>query len=217
MSTATRRPARLFRALMEGLQRFGFLVLKITASPPSCSAAPTAWRRRCSRWRSRSSAATPRAARLHALRRGARQGQRRPDLKEFWQIGHEGDGFTANVWPAEVPGFEETFRRLFDALNETGLALLQALAPRLDLTEHHFDPSFARDLASCACCTIPPLAPGVDPECVRSAAHEDINFLTIMVAAKGAGLELLDRTGPGCRWRPSPRTSSWTPATCWRG
>lgn len=34
---------------------------------------------------------------------------------------------------------------------------------------------------------------------MRSAAHEDINFLTILVAARGAGLELLDRDG---RWLP---------------
>jgi len=30
---------------------------------------------------------------------------------------------------------------------------------------------------------------------VRSAAHEDINLLTILVAARGAGLQLLDRDG----------------------
>jgi isopenicillin N synthase-like dioxygenase len=34
---------------------------------------------------------------------------------------------------------------------------------------------------------------------VRSAAHEDINFLTLLVAARGAGLELLDRDGS---WLP---------------
>jgi isopenicillin N synthase-like dioxygenase len=45
----------------------------------------------------------------------------------------------------------------------------------------------------------PPVPPEADPNCVRSAAHEDINFLTILVAARGAGLELLDRDG---RWLP---------------
>jgi isopenicillin N synthase-like dioxygenase len=34
---------------------------------------------------------------------------------------------------------------------------------------------------------------------VRAAAHEDINFLTMLVAAKGAGLQLLDRDGT---WLP---------------
>ena len=45
----------------------------------------------------------------------------------------------------------------------------------------------------------PPLAPGQDPQSVRSAAHEDINFMTLMPAAKGAGLQLLNRDGT---WLP---------------
>jgi len=45
----------------------------------------------------------------------------------------------------------------------------------------------------------PPIPGDAGPECVRSAAHEDINFITILVAAKGAGLQLLDRDGT---WLP---------------
>jgi len=126
-----------------------------------------------------------------------------PDLKEFWQIGQEpsGDGrdFPANVWPAETPGFRETFLDLFEALNETGVVLLRALAPKLGLTEDHFDPLVRRGNSILRVLHYPPLAPDVDPRCVRSAAHEDINLITIMVAAKGAGLELLDRDGS---WLP---------------
>jgi len=125
-----------------------------------------------------------------------------PDLKEFWQIGHEaapGQDFPANVWPAEAPDFRPTFQALFAALNETGVSLLQALAPQLGLAEHHFDPLVRHGTSILRVLHYPPLAPDVDPGCVRSAAHEDINFLTIMVAAKGAGLELLDRDGA---WLP---------------
>jgi isopenicillin N synthase-like dioxygenase len=130
---------------------------------------------------------------------------RHPDLKEFWSIGHEpmagavGEEFPANVWPTEVPGFRETFLELFDALNETGIVLLRALAPKLGLDEHHFDALVKRGTSTLRVLHYPPLAPDVDPHSVRSAAHEDINFLTIMVAAKGAGLELLDRNGD---WLP---------------
>ena len=128
------------------------------------------------------------------------------DLKEFWQIGHEpaADGsdpqpFPANVWPAEAPAFRPAFQALFERLNETGVVLLRALAPRLGLEEDHFDPLVRKGTSILRALHYPPLEPGMDPKAVRSAQHEDINFLTIMVAAEGAGLELLDRDGT---WLP---------------
>jgi isopenicillin N synthase-like dioxygenase len=125
----------------------------------------------------------------------------RPDLKEFWQIGHEpqaGD-FPPNVWPAEAPGFRETFQDLFARLNDTGVVLLRALAPQLDLPERYFDPLVERGTSILRVLHYPPLAPDVDPLAARSAAHEDINLMTIMVAAAGKGLELLNRDGA---WLP---------------
>ena len=127
------------------------------------------------------------------------------DLKEFWQIGHEplaqapDEGFAPNIWPAETPGFRETFAELFARLNETGLVLLRALAPGLALSPDYFDPMVRRGTSILRVLHYPPLSPGVDPKSVRSAAHEDINFMTIMVAAEGPGLQLLDRDG---QWLP---------------
>ncbi len=128
------------------------------------------------------------------------------DLKEFWQIGHEPapDGsdpqpFAPNVWPAEVPGFEPTARELFQRLNDTGLILLQSLEPKLGLPRGHFDPLVRRGTSILRILHYPPVGPDVQPGAARSAAHEDSNFITIMVAAEGAGLELLDRDGT---WLP---------------
>ena len=130
----------------------------------------------------------------------------RPDLKEFWQVGHEpspdapaDEPFPENVFPAEVPEVRDAFLDLFAALNETGITLLQALAPKLGLEEHFFDDKVRYGTSLLRVLHYPPLAEGMDPNAVRSAAHEDINFMTIMVAAKGAGLELLDRDGT---WLP---------------
>lgn len=129
-----------------------------------------------------------------------------PDLKEFWQIGREapegveiGEDLPPNVWPAELPEFRPTFLTLFDALDATGRTLLRALAPRLGLAADHFDPLVRYGTSILRVLHYPPVADDVAPGCVRSAAHEDINFMTIMVAAKGAGLELLDRDGS---WLP---------------
>lgn len=135
------------------------------------------------------------------------------DLKEFWQIGRERDGasaaqmpaadFPPNVWPPDdwqggLPSFRETFLALYAALDETGRLLLQALAPRLGYPPDHFDPLVRHGTSILRVLHYPPVPDDAEPGAVRSAAHEDINFLTIMVAARGAGLELLDRSGA---WR----------------
>lgn len=129
-----------------------------------------------------------------------------PDLKEFWQIGHDVEAgalpnpFSApNVWPEHPVAFRETFQSLFSALNETGCLLLEALAPTLGLKADYFEPLVRRGDSVLRVLHYPPIGADADPNAVRSAAHEDINLLTILVAARGAGLELLDRDG---KWLP---------------
>jgi isopenicillin N synthase-like dioxygenase len=140
------------------------------------------------------------------------KGSAAPDLKEFWQIGHDVPAdapldplFPPNVWPHEVTDFEATFRGLFSALNQTGMTLLRALAPSLDLEETYFDPLVENGTSLLRILHYPPIAPDADPKCVRAAAHEDINFITILVAARGAGLELLDRDGTWLSVETDPR------------
>ena len=105
----------------------------------------------------------------------------------------------AEYLPDAWPEFRETFASLFAGLDETGRGLLEALAPGLGLPATYFDPLVRTGTSVLRVIHYPPVPPEADPNCVRSAAHEDINFLTILVAARGAGLELLDRDG---RWLP---------------
>ena len=128
------------------------------------------------------------------------------DLKEFWQLGRESydpdapDGdFAPNVWPDRPARFAPVFKQLFTALDETGRILLQALAPKLGLPADYFDPLVKGGTSILRVLHYPPVPDDAPPGAVRSAAHEDINFITILVAAKGAGLELLDRDGT---WLP---------------
>ena len=193
--------------LMRGLQDYGFFVLKdhgvstdLLAAAYSLAqqtfALPEATKRRY--------AAGMRGYTPFGVEHAKDSGH--PDLKEFWQVGHESspdapedEPFEPNVFPAEVPAVRGTFLQLFNALNETGIVLLQALAPKLGLAEDFFDEKVRYGTSLLRVLHYPPLAEGTNPNAVRSAAHEDINFLTIMVAAKGAGLELLDRDGT---WLP---------------
>lgn len=127
-----------------------------------------------------------------------------PDLKEFWQVGREppagiaiDEDLPPNVWPAEVPGAKSAFEGLYAGLDETGRLLLRALAPELGEAEDFFDEKIRYGTSILRVLHYPPVAEDTPVGSVRSAAHEDINFITIMVPAKGAGLEIKTRDG---RW-----------------
>jgi isopenicillin N synthase-like dioxygenase len=134
------------------------------------------------------------------------KGSSLPDLKEFWQVGRDlpqdcpfDPVFPPNIWPQALPEFQGVFSSLFASLEETGRILLQALAPGLGLASDHFDGLIAGGPSLLRILHYPPVAPDVPVGAVRAAAHEDINFITLLVAARGAGLELLDRQG---NWLP---------------
>lgn len=192
-------------AFMDGLQQYGFVILKDHGVPADLLARAYALARQVfdlPEAAKRAYAAGLRGYTPFGVEHAKDSGH--PDLKEFWQIGHDPspdapEPFLANVWPAEAPDFQPTFTALFDALNETGMVLLRALAPKLGLASDHFDSLVRYGTSILRVLHYPPLASDVDPRAARSAAHEDINFLTIMVAAKGRGLELLDRDGT---WLP---------------
>ena len=136
-----------------------------------------------------------------------------PDLKEFWHVGQETAGrpelaeiYAANVWPAEIADFKSAVLGLYGSLERAGLTLLEALTTPLDLPSDYFD-VMARDGNSILrLLHYPPIPEGADPASVRAAAHEDINLITLLVAASASGLELMDHEG---RWRPieAPRNA----------
>ncbi len=130
-----------------------------------------------------------------------------PDLKEFWQIGRPDVPddhpvhavYGPNVWPREVPDFGPALVELYRHLDRVGGILLEACAAYLDEPAGRF-----RDMVTEADTIVrvlyyPPIAPDVPIGAVRSAAHEDINLITLLSGATAAGLELLQRDGT---WRP---------------
>lgn len=129
-----------------------------------------------------------------------------PDLKEFFQVGREpslgaavGEDYPPNVWPVAHPEVATVFGRLFAALDEAAQMLLRALAPSLQLPTDWFDERVTAGNSVLRVIHYPPVGADAEPGAVRSAAHEDINLLTLLVAARGGGLQLLDRDGS---WLP---------------
>ena len=131
--------------------------------------------------------------------------QTQPDLKEFWHVGREllpDDPFykrmQPNVWPAEVPSMRASLLALYRALDVLGARVLSAVALDLDLAPDWFDDKIDHGNSILRPLHYPPLssAPGAGVG-VRSAAHEDINLITLMIAAGEPGLQILRRDG---RW-----------------
>lgn len=129
-----------------------------------------------------------------------------PDLKEFWHVGQElASGhalakiYPANVWPAEIARFKETFQGLFQQLEVCSLKLLEACALYIGESQDRFA-SVARDGNTILrVIHYPPIPADAHPASIRAAAHEDINLITLLCEATAGGLELLERNGS---WRP---------------
>jgi isopenicillin N synthase-like dioxygenase len=125
-----------------------------------------------------------------------------PDLKEFWHVGRDvlvdpkfKQYFPENIWPKEIPEFRETFLKLYNALDTTSIVILDALGMALDVPQSFFRNMLQDGNSILRPIHYPPLDARAPKNCVRSAAHEDINLITVMVGATTSGLELLDRDG----------------------
>lgn len=128
-----------------------------------------------------------------------------PDLKEFWHIGRDlptdsryAAQMAPNVWPAEVARFRELGYGLYEALDQLGRRVLSALALHIDLPADFFEDKVNVGNSILRPIHYPPITDGDVPN-VRAGAHEDINFITLLVGASAEGLQLLDRTG---QWLP---------------
>jgi isopenicillin N synthase-like dioxygenase len=130
-----------------------------------------------------------------------------PDLKEFWQVGRPDVPddhpvhalFGPNFWPTEVPDLGPTLIDLYRHLDGLGGILLEAAAAYIDEPAGRF-----RDMATESDTIVrvlyyPPVAKDVPVGAVRSAAHEDINLITLLSGATSEGLELKRHDGT---WMP---------------
>ena len=124
------------------------------------------------------------------------------DLKEFWHVGREVSPLHPqkkyhenNLWPTEVPEFRKVFETLYTDLEKTGRIMLQALTGPLDVDIEYFERMVMDGSSILRLLHYPPIPEGVDSRCVRAAAHEDINLITLLPAATASGLQLKDRDG----------------------
>lgn len=131
------------------------------------------------------------------------------DLKEFWHVGRdvrvgeprtEGlhESLLPNVWPQEVPDFQQDLYALYEALDDLGNRLLDVMALYLELPIDFFRGKVDHGNSILRPIHYPPIQRR-DTESLRAAPHEDINLITLLVGSHEPGLEVLARTG---EWLP---------------
>ncbi len=124
------------------------------------------------------------------------------DLKEFWHVGRDlpaghalAEYMAPNIWPSEVPGFEQTFGELYAAFETAGGRVLEAVALHLDLPREFFASTVEDGNSVMRLLHYPPLDSEDAEGAIRAAAHGDINTITLLLGAEEAGLELLTTDG----------------------
>ncbi len=207
------RRAKFVRVLGEGLEKFGFvsvvghrvdeqLLARAYAVATETFALPTENKRRYE---------TPEDGRQRGYTSFGIEHAKYttvPDLKEFWHVGRElpaehpqrqSGVVPANRFPEEVPAFRTTMLELFSGIEAFSLQLFDAIGEYLGQP-----PAFFREMVRDSNTLLrvihyPDLGPDAPEGAVRSAAHEDINLLTVLPAATQPGLELMTRDG---EWMP---------------
>ena len=125
-----------------------------------------------------------------------------PDLKEFWQTGrsHPTSGkkptYVENVWPNNhLPQFREVIDGLFSRMENVSQNLLESCSLYLGKPKSWLGSMAEDGNTIMRIIHYPALGDDVLPGAVRSAEHEDINFITLLVTATADGLEVMDHDG----------------------
>ena len=121
------------------------------------------------------------------------------DLKEFFQIGQEvpdghpdEDFYPDNIHVDEKPLFTALGIQLYQAFENAGGSLLQAIGLHLNIGEDYFDSKIQYGNSILRAIHYPPIRE--EPAtAIRAEQHEDINLITLLVGASAGGLQLLTK------------------------
>ena len=120
-----------------------------------------------------------------------------PDLKEFWQTGRTIDDpdFHKNIWPDEPKEFENSIDGLYIAMESMSSELLAAASLYLNKPESWLPDMAHNGNTILRVIHYPALGEDTPEGAVRSAQHEDINLITLLVGATADGLQVMDHDG----------------------
>ncbi len=127
------------------------------------------------------------------------KGSTAPDLKEFFQFGQTVEDadpirseYPDNVTVSEIKSFNPIFSGAYRSFENSGSALLQAIALYLGLNEKYFDGYVHNGNSILRAIHYPPIKE--EPKsAIRAEQHEDINLITLLIGASADGLEILSK------------------------
>lgn len=124
------------------------------------------------------------------------KGNNAGDLKEFFQFGQNAsrEDLPKNVNVEELPQFTPVAMAVYKTFENSGKALLQAIALHLGLEEHYFDGKIEGGNSILRPIHYPPIT-SEPKNAVRSAEHEDINLITLLMGASAEGLQVKTKEG----------------------
>ena len=136
------------------------------------------------------------------------KGRKTGDLKEFFHIGQEvtdGDPIKSeypdNVDVKEIPELLDIGLEVYQNLEKTGVAMLQAIALFLGLDADYFNDKVKNGNSILRPIHYFPIdnPDEIPDDAVRAAEHGDINLITLLMGASADGLQVLRRDG---KWIP---------------
>lgn len=126
-------------------------------------------------------------------------------MKEFFQYGQTvgknettPESYPDNVMVDEIPDFNQLFLSTYRAFEQSGSALLSAIASYLNLGKDYFNEHIHLGNSILRAIHYPPIVS--EPQsAIRAEQHEDINLITLLVGASAEGLEILSKQN---EWLP---------------
>uniref|UniRef100_UPI003592FAD4 isopenicillin N synthase family dioxygenase n=1 Tax=Aquiflexum sp. TaxID=1872584 RepID=UPI003592FAD4 len=139
------------------------------------------------------------------------KGRNTGDLKEFYHVGQDLSSipdndpikseYPENIWPTELPEFEDIALKTYRTLEQAGKNMLKAIALYLGLEEDYFEDKVAHGNSILRQIHYFPIQnpDEVPADAVRAAEHGDINLITLLMGASADGLQVLRKDG---KWIP---------------
>ena len=109
-----------------------------------------------------------------------------------------------NVWPDDLPGFQETIEAYHAALRVLAGQMMEAFALSLHLPQDHFAPLLDDAMGALRLLHYPPQPPLEDDRVVGTGSHTDYGCLTILAQDPVGGLQVQNAAGNWVAAPPMP-------------
>ena len=122
-----------------------------------------------------------------------------PDYKEIFDSGpfkkvsskfKDLTYYSENLWPAQLPNFEENVNEYFDLCTQIGINILSSIEFSLGYSENFFKDKFKNPMSLLRCNYYPPRKSELSNKDYGIAPHTDYGCLTILLTDSNPGLEI---------------------------